>query len=126
MKQKKRTSVQRQSRHAPMLVLAAVTGITLVAVLFYWAGRTDRSFSPARTESQGESEIPPYFSSAEAAVPLPKTLSPDQFSERYVALAYRAAARIPGVLAQQPCYCHCDKFGHRSLLDCFTTKHGAG
>jgi len=30
------------------------------------------------------------------------------------------------VLAQQPCYCWCDKFGHASLLDCFATEHGAG
>jgi hypothetical protein len=40
--------------------------------------------------------------------------------------AYQVAARIPEVLAEQPCYCWCDKFGHGSLLDCFATDHGAG
>jgi hypothetical protein len=126
MRKKKRASIQQPSRHAPMLVLAVVAGIALVGLLSYWAGRSDRALSPARTETQDESEVPPFFSSAEAAVPLPKTLSPDLFSQPYVARAYRAAERIPSVLAQQPCYCHCHKFGHRSLLDCFTTKHGAG
>ncbi len=109
-----------------MLVVAAVAGIALLGALAYWAGRSDRPLSPSLTDRQDESEVPPFFSSAEAAVPLPKTLSPDLFSQTYVARAYRAAERIPGVLAQQPCYCWCDKFGHRSLLDCFTTKHGAG
>jgi hypothetical protein len=126
MKKKKRAAIQQPSRHAPMLVVAAVAGIVLFGVLSYWAGRSDRRLSPARTESQDESEVPPFFSSAEAAVPLPKTLSPDLFSQPYVARAYWAAERIPSVLAQQPCYCWCDKSGHRSLLDCFTTKHGAG
>jgi hypothetical protein len=126
MKEKKRAPIQQQSRHAPMLVLAGVAGIVLLGMLSYWAGRSDRSLSPARTETQNESGEPPFFSSAEAAVPLPKTLSPDLFSQPYVARAYRAAERFPSVLAQQPCYCWCDKFGHRSLLDCFTTKHGAG
>jgi hypothetical protein len=36
------------------------------------------------------------------------------------------AAKIPGVLYQQPCFCHCDRhFGHDSLRACFTDEHGA-
>jgi hypothetical protein len=42
------------------------------------------------------------------------------------ARAYKAASEIPDVAAQQPCYCFCDKFGHRSLLDCYASNHGAG
>jgi hypothetical protein len=30
------------------------------------------------------------------------------------------------VLAQQPCYCYCDGYGHGSLLDCYASYHGAG
>ncbi len=30
---------------------------------------------------------------------------------------------IPDVLAQQPCYCYCQRQGHRSLLDCFASLH---
>jgi len=53
-------------------------------------------------------------------------------AERYqgypaVQRAYRIANEIPGVIAQQPCYCWCEgKFRHRSLLDCYTSDHGAG
>ena len=38
----------------------------------------------------------------------------------------RIAAKIPGVLYQQPCFCHCDRhFGHDSLRGCFTDEHGS-
>lgn len=70
--------------------------------------------------------VPPYHLSAEAAQPYPRTLSPTLFAIPAVARAYETARRIPGVLAQQPCYCWCDKFGHGSLLDCYATDHGAG
>ena len=40
-------------------------------------------------------------------------------------MAYRVAGQIPEVLAQLPCYCYCDRRGHRGLLDCFASKHGA-
>jgi hypothetical protein len=41
--------------------------------------------------------------------------------------AYAVAAKIKKVLYQQPCYCHCDRSqGHKSLLDCFASRHGSG
>jgi len=40
--------------------------------------------------------------------------------------AYEIAAKIPKVLYQQPCYCHCDRsVGHTSLHSCFASDHGA-
>jgi hypothetical protein len=71
-------------------------------------------------------QIPPFHESEDAAKPFPVTLSPAYFRNPYVARAYRVAQQIPGVLAQQPCHCHCDKFGHKSLLDCYAADHGAG
>ncbi len=71
--------------------------------------------------------IPPYFASAAAAKPFPP-LVPASFyrSNPVVARAYATAARYPGLVAQQPCYCHCDRIGHRSLLDCYSGQHAAG
>jgi hypothetical protein len=42
--------------------------------------------------------------------------------------AYEAAKKYPEVLNQVFCYCFCDAepFNHKSLLSCFTDKHGAG
>jgi len=39
--------------------------------------------------------------------------------------AYELASKIPVVLHQQPCYCHCDRMGHNSLHSCFENTHGA-
>ena len=40
--------------------------------------------------------------------------------------AYEVAEKIPEVLYQQPCYCHCDRgMGHSSLHSCFESTHAA-
>jgi hypothetical protein len=57
---------------------------------------------------------------------VPGTLSPTEFSDVVVQNAYILAGRVKKILYQQPCYCHCDRSqGHKSLLDCFASKHGA-
>lgn len=71
--------------------------------------------------------VPPYHESAKAAKPFPPLVAAEYFRNYpIVARAYRIASQIPGVIAQQPCYCYCDKFGHRSLLDCYASDHGVG
>jgi len=71
---------------------------------------------------------PPYHKSAKEAKPFPPLMPATRFADRpVIAWAYHIAGQIPGVLAQQPCYCRCDKvFGHGSLLDCFASDHTAG
>ena len=40
--------------------------------------------------------------------------------------AYRIAAEIPKVIDSQFCYCYCKKnHQHKTLLTCFTNKHGS-
>ena len=71
--------------------------------------------------------VPPYHESAEMAKPFPRLLPAEYFRDYpLVARAYQIAGEIPGVIAQQPCYCYCNKVGHRSLLDCYASDHGAG
>lgn len=72
--------------------------------------------------------VPPYRTPEEIRRgPLPQPMAASYFrGYPPVERAYQVAARIPEVLAEQPCYCWCDKFGHGSLLDCFATDHGAG
>jgi uncharacterized protein with PCYCGC motif len=41
--------------------------------------------------------------------------------------AYLVAQKHPDLLAQLDCYCGCEQHeGHKNLLDCFRTNHGAG
>ena len=56
---------------------------------------------------------------------LPKTLDPNLFKGK-AKKAYQIAKEIPEVLAQMPCFCECDVYGHENLLDCFIDSHGAG
>ncbi len=43
-------------------------------------------------------------------------------------MAYAAAHKYAKYLDEVYCYCYCDQppFHHKSLLSCFTDKHGAG
>jgi hypothetical protein len=56
------------------------------------------------------------------------TLSPDIFSDPYIAGTYQIAKDIPHVLDSLYCYCYCDRdpFHHVSLLSCYVDKHAAG
>jgi hypothetical protein len=109
-----------------------------VALLIYWALHnepasrqlaTERAEPPMAVERETatESRIPPYYETAEVAKPFP-SLVPAAYFRRYplVERAYQVAAEIPEVIAQQPCYCYCDRHGHHSLLDCYASDHGAG
>src|SRR5258708_36500954 len=66
-------------------------------------------------------QVPVYFKQAKDATPFPSTLDPTQFEIANVREAYSVAKEIPDVLAQQPCYCYCQRQWHRTLLDGFTT-----
>jgi hypothetical protein len=56
---------------------------------------------------------------------LPKTLDQHHFKGK-ARQAYQIAKEIPQILAQMPCFCECEAFGHENLLDCFIDQHGAG
>jgi len=56
---------------------------------------------------------------------LPKTLDPSLFRGK-AKQSYQIAKEIPEVLAQMPCFCECEAYGHENLLDCFIDRHGVG
>jgi hypothetical protein len=66
--------------------------------------------------------------------PLPGQLLPilptdlrvgENFRFPYQVHAYELATKIPGVIHQLPCYCYCERIGHKSLHTCFESDHGA-
>jgi hypothetical protein len=75
-------------------------------------------------------DVPAYNASVPAK-PMPALMSGNQltgmyFQHPYQVAAYKMAAKIPEVLAQEPCYCRCDReMGHNSLHSCFEGTHGA-
>jgi Protein of unknown function with PCYCGC motif len=93
-----------------------VLGLVTMAASAQWTNPSD--------------DVPAYNAKAPSK-PLPPILSGNQltgiyFSHQYQVTAYKMAAKIPEVLHQQPCYCHCDRaMGHNSLHSCFEGTHGA-
>jgi hypothetical protein len=70
-------------------------------------------------------QVPAFMKTAAELKGLAPTLAPEQFVGK-TQMAYRAVGEIPRVVAQLPCYCHCDQgFGHKSLHTCFTNDHAA-
>jgi Protein of unknown function with PCYCGC motif len=97
-----------------------LVGLFLTSLFLIGCG-ANRDSPSASTKS-----VPAHFSNVADARPLPAVLDPRQFSEPSVVKAYSYAKEIPEIFSQQPCYCNCDtNNGHRSLLDCFATDHGA-
>jgi Protein of unknown function with PCYCGC motif len=73
-----------------------------------------------------DESVPAYHAQAPRGE-LPSTMDPELFTDPVVQNAYVVAAKTKKILYQQPCYCHCDRSqGHKSLLDCFASKHGSG
>lgn len=91
------------------------------------------AFSPWAISEQGQptEEVPAYHSAPPAkGEKLPPILSRDQLwgsNDQYPAQAhaYELASKIEKVIYQQPCYCYCDRMGHKSLHSCFEGTHGA-
>jgi len=91
------------------------------------AGMTHAQFS------QGQGPVPAYSPAAPAkgqvlpAVLTQKQLADQGYTQAAIMNAYKAAARVPNVLYQEPCYCYCDRnHGHKNLHSCFESTHGAG
>lgn len=117
---------------ALILLAISVSSVTVSASIQTSRDRTATSrgghTSPPAASKEAARPTPPYHKTAKAAKPFPPLVPASRFRNYpTVARAYEIASEIPGVLAQEPCYCNCDKFfGHTSLLDCFASDHTAG
>ena len=80
-----------------------------------------------RSDDQG---VPHYNAAPAKGDKLEPILTKDQLwggnaQFPYQTHAYELAAKIQSVIYQQPCYCYCDRMGHKSLHSCFEGTHGA-
>jgi len=105
---------------------ASLFGCALALVLVPERAASQLPQGPESPQSAAEESVPAFHARAPQG-DLPATLDPELFADPVVENAYAVAARIRKALYQQPCYCHCDRSqGHKSLLDCFASKHGSG
>ena len=97
-----------------------ITAFLLFAVVAMSAQWPDTSSSPVPAYN---SAPPPKGHKLPPILPQEQLLGPE--FQPYVAHAYELAAKIPGTLYQQPCYCYCDRMGHNSLHSCYESDHAA-
>jgi hypothetical protein len=100
----------------------------------YFAGLLVIAFAAGMTQGQlaSDSGVPAFHAAPPAkGQSLPAVLTEKQLADQGLTqpaqlASYKAAAKIPGVIYQIPCYCYCDRgHGHTSLHSCFEGTHGA-
>jgi hypothetical protein len=88
--------------------------IVMVAVLAFAQGDHVPAFNPK----------PPLPGELLPILPSDQRVG-ENFKLPYQVHAYELAAKIPGVISQLPCYCYCERIGHKSLHTCYESPHGA-
>ena len=92
--------------------LVFVGSIALILFIVHSATKTPKYVEPVAPATGKLIETRPVMSPA--------------FYTGKVAEAYRIAAEIPKIIDSQFCYCYCKKnHQHKTLLTCFTSKHGS-
>jgi hypothetical protein len=101
------------------LMLIFVLALVLVASAPWAASEQDVDRVPAFNAA------PPTKGAALPSILAKDQLWGDNAEYLFQTRAYELAAKIPNVIYQQPCYCYCDRMGHKSLHSCFEKSHGA-
>ena len=112
------------------MTLAAMAGVAIAAVIAVYAfgSRT----TPPVAQAPGAPAVSIVPDSAlqgphpQADLPpLPFSPEPPARSPEVVRAAYKFAAEHSEVLSYVPCYCGCERSGHRGNDDCFVTSRNA-
>jgi hypothetical protein len=113
----------------PLKLAAMAAGVLAIGVAIYVIGSR-----PAPAAVQAPS-APAVASVPESAAqgphpqanlpPLPFDPEPPARSPEVVRAAYKFAAEHSEVLSYVPCYCGCERSGHRGNEDCFVTQRDA-
>src|SRR5262245_45851486 len=80
--------------------------------------------APAGDASRNEGDTPPAITDADLP-PLPVTPFPAARPAEVVRSVYSFAAKHPEVLSKVPCFCGCERMGHRQNDDCFVAARDA-
>jgi hypothetical protein len=111
-----------------IVVLLSLVLVSSALAAFRPAPNADASTAGAQMQMDmsgpPDQGIPSYHAYA-LKPPIPATQNPKQFPDALSRNVYTLAAKIKTVLYQQPCYCYCDRMGHKSLHSCFENTHGA-
>ena len=97
-----------------------------LAALLCAAGITQAQFSNQPNQVPAFHPTPPAKGEALPAVLTEAQLAAQGMTQPVQIASYKAVAKAPNVMYQEPCYCYCDRnHGHKSLHSCFESTHGA-
>jgi hypothetical protein len=99
------------------MMVCLVVGLVSVAASAQWVTDQDvPAYHP----------VAPTHATKLPAILAGKDLTGPMFQYPWQTVVYQDAAKVPNILYQMPCYCHCDRnMGHTSLHSCFSSLHGA-
>ncbi len=105
-------AIRRPTSALPWIITAvALVGLAAALMVGRGSGGPLHPEPRADAASMGESLMPASFFTSN-----PRVLK-----------TYQLARDVPAVLDGIYCYCHCkEELGHRSLISCFQSQHGAG
>lgn len=98
----------------------------LAAALLLGCSAADTPRDDAGAQAPSPAQAAPSSQAASDAAGVNKVLDPLQFADQRVRIAYDAAKKYAHVLEEIYCYCRCrENIGHRALVECFESDHGA-
>ena len=107
-----------------LFLLAIICVITFTTA--QWATQKPAAPAAGNAPAPAFHATPPPKGEVLPAILTEQQLANAGVTEPVVKYAYKAAAKAPRVMYQQPCYCYCDRnHGHKSLHTCFESEHGA-
>ena len=116
----------------PLVIVAAIALVAALAAAGYvrsgnsagvQADKVDAGAPQAPVEPPAAAKLGPH--PQENLPPLPFSPEPPARPAEVVRAAYKFAAEHPEVLSYVPCYCGCERSGHRGNEDCFVTTRDA-
>ena len=97
-----------------------------LAALLCAAAMMQAQFSNQPNQVPAFHQTPPAKGEVLPPVLTEKQLAAQGMTQPVQIAAYKAVAKAPNVMYQEPCYCYCDRgHGHTSLHSCFESTHGA-
>ena len=116
---------------SPLLAVAGVALLAAVGLFAYTRSGPAAPPAPATSAAPVQPVVDPPPAAAlgphpqETLPPLPFQAYPPPRSPEIVRAAYRFAAEHPEILSYVPCFCGCERAGHRGNEDCFVKARNA-
>lgn len=106
----------------PLVVVALGAVLALVGLVYYWQRISPPSQDVAQSATPAIADVPEVAKRPHPQANLPPLQFPGHPMSRppeVLRATYKFAAEHPEILSYVPCFCGCERSGHRGNEDCF-------